>query len=90
MPNFAARVRPAARRLGRAPAFTAITVLTLAIAIGTNTAIFSIIDGVLLKGLPYPEADRLVGVWHSAAAIGIPKLIWRCRTCLSSTWRASA
>jgi predicted permease len=72
--SFAARFRLAARRLGRAPAFTAITVLTLAIAIGTNTAIFSVIDGVLLKGLPYPEADRLVGVWHSAPAIGLPKL----------------
>jgi predicted permease len=74
MLNFGARFRLVARRLGRAPAFTAITILTLAIAIGANTAIFSVIDGVLLKGLPYSEPDRLVGVWHSATGLGIPKL----------------
>ena len=74
MLNFATQLRLAARRLGRAPAFTAVTLLTLAIGIGANTAIFSVIDAVLLKALPYPQPERLVGVWHTAPAIGIKLL----------------
>lgn len=58
------------RRLGRAPLFTAITLITLAVGIGGNTAIFSVLDCVLLKPLPYPHPDDLVGVWHSAAGLG--------------------
>ncbi|MGA9669471.1 MAG: ABC transporter permease [Terracidiphilus sp.] len=62
------------RRLGRAPMFTAITLLTLAIGVGANTVIFSVIEGVLLKPLPYPQADRLIGVWHTAPGINIKDL----------------
>jgi putative ABC transport system permease protein len=47
--------RPVLRRLIRAPLFTAITLLTLAVGIGANTAIFSVLRGVLLKPLPYPN-----------------------------------
>ena len=54
------------RRLSRAPLFTAITLLTLAIGVGANTAIFSVVEGVLLKPLPYPHASELIGVWYSA------------------------
>jgi putative ABC transport system permease protein len=64
--------RPVARRLARSPMFTAITLLTLAIGIGANTAIFSVLSGVLLKPLPYFDPERLVGVWETAA--GLPNM----------------
>jgi predicted permease len=54
--------------------FTAITLLTLAISIGANTAIFSVVEGVLLKPLPYPHSDELVGLWHTAPGVGINEL----------------
>ncbi len=57
------------RRLGRAPLFTVIALITLALGIGANTAIFSVINGVLLKPLPYPRAQELMGVWHLAPGV---------------------
>ena len=61
---------PVLRRFSRAPLFTAIAVVTLAIGIGANTAVFSVVNGVLIKPLPYPNSEELVGVWHSAPGAG--------------------
>jgi predicted permease len=49
--------------------FTAAALLTLAIGIGANTAVFSVVNGVLIKPLPYPKSEELVGVWHSAPGV---------------------
>src|ERR1700733_6899888 len=65
-------LRHAFRRLRRAPGFTAIAVATVALAIGATTAIFSVVNGVLIKPLPYPHVEALVGIWHTAP--GIPSI----------------
>jgi predicted permease len=65
---------PVLRRLGRTPWFTLMTLLTLAAGAGATIAVFSVVESVLLKPLPYPQADRLVGVWHAAPGLNIDKL----------------
>ena len=63
------------RALGRAPAFTIVAVITLALGIGANTALFSVISAVLLRPLQYPDADRLVRIWTTMPArSGIPRV----------------
>ncbi|KPJ92840.1 MAG: hypothetical protein AMS18_06525 [Gemmatimonas sp. SG8_17] len=61
--------RLALRRLRRAPGFTAVVIFTLAIGIGANTAIFSLVNGILLKPLPYDDAEQLVTVWKRAPGL---------------------
>jgi len=63
-------IPPILRRFTRAPMFTGIALITLAIGIGANTAVFSVVNGVLIKPLPYPHADDLVSIRHSAPGAG--------------------
>ena len=61
--GFLRDVRHALRMLVRTPAFSAIAIMTFAVGIGINTAVFSVVNGVLLRALPYPDADRITMVW---------------------------
>lgn len=63
MDGFWGDIRFAVRSLVRAPSFTLVAVVTLGLGIGANTAIFSVVDGVLLSALPYDEPENLVTVW---------------------------
>lgn len=63
-------VRYAARALARSPGFAALAVLTLGLGIGAASAIFSVIDGVLLRPLPYPEPGRIVQLWETSESGG--------------------
>ena len=80
-------VRYALRRLRRQPSFTATTLLTLALGIGANTAIFGVIESVLIRPLPYPDAEALVGVWHTAPGMtaGDPRM--NCSPSMYFTYR---
>jgi predicted permease len=74
MRSFGRQIRQILRRLGRAPMFTAVALITIAIGVGANTAVFSVIEGVMLKPLPYPHSDELVYVSHTAPGINFPDL----------------
>ena len=68
------QLRYVLRTLLRSPMFTLLTVFTIGIGIGANTAIFSVINGILLKPLPYPDPGQLVSVWQEAPGINIKDL----------------
>src|SRR3954451_4735158 len=74
MAQFGDQFRQVFRRLARAPLFTGITLITLAVGIGANTVIFSVVDGVLLKPLSYPHSEQLIGIWYKAPGINIPRM----------------
>src|ERR1700746_2084161 len=67
-------LRYGVRQLLHRPVFTAIAITTLALGIGANTAIFSFVDAVLLKPLPYPHPEQIVSVWEKQS-IGISNFI---------------
>ena len=62
----------AMRQLRKSPGFVVTAVLTLALGIGANTAVFSVVNAVLLRALPYPDANRLLLLWSSAPTQGLP------------------
>ncbi len=68
------QLRTIVRRLWRSPLFTVTSVVTLALGIGATTAIFSIVNAVLLKPLPYEDPDRLIGAWYTAPGVGFPQI----------------
>jgi putative ABC transport system permease protein len=72
MSSVIAKFRRVAHALVRAPLFTTVAVVTLAVGIGANTAIFSVVYAVLLKPLPFDQPERLVGVWHTAPGMNFP------------------
>ena len=71
MHTLSSQLRYVFRKLASSPDFTAVSTLTLALAIGANTAIFSVVNSVLLKPLPFEEPEQLVGVWHTAPGLGL-------------------
>src|ERR1700724_1356659 len=74
MAMFGDQLRQVLRRLGRAPLFTVITLITLAAGVGANTVVFSVLLGVLLKPLPYPHPEELVTVAQTPPGINIAEL----------------
>jgi len=67
---LAAQLRYVTRKLLHSPLFSIVALLTLAVAIGANTAVFSVVNAVLIKPLPFEDSDRLVGLWHTAPGLG--------------------
>ena len=74
MKSFRSQLKQILRRLWRAPVFTVVTLITLAAGVGANIAVFSVVEGVLLKPLPYPHPESLVGVWHTAPGLNLDEV----------------
>jgi predicted permease len=78
------------RMIRRSPGFVAAAVVTLGLGIGATTAVFSVLNGVLLRPLPYPEPEKLVGIWHSAQFQGITSSNVRLSSTMYLTYREHA
>src|SRR3981189_2960386 len=74
MDLFGNQLKHTGRRLLRSPMFTAVTLITLAVGIGANTAVFSVVNGVLLKPFPFPESGNLVAIWQTAPGLNLKDL----------------
>jgi len=74
--TLAGDLRYAFRQLRRHPVFALVTTLTLALGIGVNTAIFSVVDGILFRPLPFPQPHELVNIWSDVTARGGPDDEW--------------
>src|ERR1700680_2530101 len=73
MQNFLADLRYGIRRLLKSPGFAIVAVVALVRGIGANTAIFSLVDRVLIRPMPYADPDRLVTLWEDASFINFPR-----------------
>src|ERR1700691_583013 len=73
MPTFLRDLRYSLRSLRKMPAFSLVALLVLALGIGANTAIFSVVNSVVLRPLPYPDADRLALIWETDLKDGIKR-----------------
>lgn len=74
MVNAIRELRFAARALARRPGYTAVAAFTLTLGIGANVGIFTVVNAVLLRPLPYPDADRIVTIRHHAPGLNLPEL----------------
>ncbi|MBV8808974.1 MAG: ABC transporter permease [Acidobacteriaceae bacterium] len=73
MDTFLQDLRYGVRALRKTPGFAAIAILTLTLGIGATTAIFSVVDAVLLRSLPYRDPARLVSLWEDESSVGFPR-----------------